>query len=123
MSMLNSIILEGNITKVGNVVEFADSKKQMEVTISVERSYKNRSGKMVDETSEFDIVAQGGPMVDMLSRKGEEGQGIRVVGRLKQIKWVADGKDCSRVVIVAEHIEYKPKKSQKKETENEESVL
>jgi single-strand DNA-binding protein len=119
MNMLNSIILEGNITKVGNVVEFADSKQQLEVTISVERSYKNRSGKMVDETSEFDVVTYGGPMLDMLSRKGKEGQGIRVVGRLKQIKWVANGKDCSRVVIVAEHIEYKPKKSQKKEIDSE----
>ena len=122
MSMLNSIILEGNITKVGNVVELADL-KQLEVTIGVERFYRNRSGKMVDETSEFNIVAYGGPMMDMLLGKGKIGQGIRVVGRLKQVKWVADGKDCSRVVIVAEHIEYKPKKSQKKETENEESVL
>ena len=122
MNMLNSIILEGNITKVGNVIEFADS-KQLEVTIGVERSYKNRSGKMVDETSEFDIVAYGGPMMDTLLRKGEKGQGIRVVGRLKQIKWIDGEKEHSRVVIIAEHIEYKPKKSQKKETENEESVL
>ena len=122
MNMLNSIILEGNITKVGNVIEFADS-KQMEVSIGVERSYKNRAGETVDETSEFDIIANGRAVVDTLLRKGEIGQGIRVVGRLKQIKWVADGKDCSRVVIVAEHIEYKPKKSQKKETENEKSVL
>ena len=122
MNMLNSIILEGDITKVGNVVEFTDS-KQLEVTIGVERFYKNCSGKMVDETSEFDIVVYGGPMMDMLLRKGEKGQGIRVVGRLKQIKWTDGEKEHSRVVIIAEHIEYKPKKSQKKETENEEPVF
>jgi single-strand DNA-binding protein len=39
----------------------------------------------------------------------KEGRGVRVVGRLKQDRWTdADGKPHSRVLVVAEHVEFKP---------------
>ena len=41
---------------------------------------------------------------------GAKGRGVRVVGRLKQDRWVGkDGKNYSKVKVVAEHIEFKPK--------------
>lgn len=122
MNMLNSIILEGNITEAGQLERNVQNILQMDISICVERFYKNRDGQSVNETSEFNVMAYG-VMAEMLSRHCEKGQGVRVVGRLKQIKWTDGEKECSRVVIVAEHIEYKPKKSQKKETEDEESVF
>lgn len=121
MNMLNSIILEGNITKAGELEYRFTSIPQMAVTIAVERNFRGSKGGIVSEISEFEIVAYG-TMADFLSRKGVIGQGIRVVGRLKQSKRTdSDGKECSKVFVVAEHIEFKPFK--KKETENEESVF
>jgi single-strand DNA-binding protein len=39
-----------------------------------------------------------------------KGRGVRVVGRLKQDRWQdSDGKTRSKVHIVAEHVEFKPK--------------
>ena len=39
----------------------------------------------------------------------EKGRGVRVVGRLKQDRCAdPDGKQYSRVSIVAEHVEFKP---------------
>lgn len=122
MSMLNSVILEGDIIKAGDVVQVADGQNQLEVTIAVKRQYRNRAGFTVEETSEFNVIAYGN-MADLLAKKGVVGQGIRVVGRLTQAKWVADDREQSAIKLIAEHIEYKPKKSQKKETENEKSVF
>jgi single-strand DNA-binding protein len=57
----------------------------------------------------------------------KKGRGVRVVGRLKQDRWTdADGKPHSRVLIVAEHVEFKPQLKKQdgeagKETEDEES--
>jgi single-strand DNA-binding protein len=40
---------------------------------------------------------------------GRKGRGVRVVGRLKQDRWPGqDGKNHSRVMIVAEHVEFRP---------------
>jgi len=116
MNMLNSIILEGDIIKAGNVVQFADGQRQLEVTIAVKRQYRKRDGSLVDETSEFNVIAYGA-VADFLAKKGVIGQGIRVVGRLTQVKYVEDGRQLSKVIVIAEHIEYKP--SKKKEAKDE----
>ena len=115
MNMLNSVILEGDITKARDVVQFGGG-RQMEVTIAVKRQFRKRDGSLEDETSEFDVVAYGNT-ADFLAKKGVIGQGIRVVGRLTQVKWEADGRQQSAVKLIAEHIEYKPLK--KKEAKNE----
>lgn len=116
MNMLNSIILEGDITKACNIVQFGGV-HQLEVTIAVKRQYRKRDESLADETSEFDVIAYGN-IADFLAKKGVIGQSIRVVGRLKQSKWTdSEGKECSKVIIVAEHIEYKAFK--KKEAKDE----
>ena len=39
----------------------------------------------------------------------EKGRGVRVVGRLKQERWTGtDEKKHERIVVVAEHVEFKP---------------
>ena len=120
MNMLNSIILEGKITKAGCLeCQFTDI-PQLTCTIAVERFYKGVKGDDITEVSEFDIVAYH-EMAEYLESHKEIGRGLRVVGRLKQLKWVDGEKEHSRVVVIAEHIEFKPLK--KKETENEASVF
>lgn len=116
MNMLNSIILDGDITKTGEIVQFVDGQHQLEVTIAVKRQYRKRDGFIAEETSEFNVVAYG-VTADFLAKKGVIGQGIRVVGRLTQVKWEAEGREQSAVKLIAEHIEYKPLK--KKEAESE----
>lgn len=116
MNMLNSIILEGKITKAGEKeCQFTDI-PQLSCTIAVERFYKGKSGEDITEVSEFDIIAYH-KMAEYLERHKEIGRSIRVIGRLKQLKWLDGEKECSRVAVIAEHIEFKPFK--KKETENE----
>jgi single-strand DNA-binding protein len=63
---------------------------------------------MGKEVSFFDVDAWGA-LAETVAEKGAKGQGVRIVGRLKQERWIdVNGKNCSKVVIVAEHVEFKP---------------
>ena len=44
-----------------------------------------------------------------------KGRGVRVVGRLKQDRWQQNGQSRSRIVIVAEHVEFKSKPNMKED--------
>jgi single-strand DNA-binding protein len=117
MNMLNSIILEGVVEKD------ATSKMLGGITvatmpISVKRKYKNSDGSESEETSLFDVETYGNIAVSV-NKYAKKGQGIRVVGRLKQKRWEEDGKTMSKVVVIAEHVEYKFSPAKKEEDKSD----
>lgn len=98
MNMLNSIILEGNVTREldGNTFE-----------IEVIR-YSKKDNKMTEEKSNFEVEI-GYMLTEVLRKNIYKDRGIRIVGRLKQIRWTdEEGLEHSKVVVIAEHIEFKP---------------
>lgn len=106
MNHLNSIILEGNLTKDGELKNTSFS--VCSLSVAVNRSYKNKDGEWVDEVSFFDVDCFG-KMAEVAEKNAKKDRGIRVVGRLKQDRWTDEnGKTFSKVKIIAEHIEYKP---------------
>ena len=114
MNQLNSVMLEGNLTRDVEVKDFVAGFKVAQFTIAANRTYKNSNGELVDEVSYFDIKAYGN-MAEMFSDKLKKGRGVRIVGRLKQERWKdKNGKACSKVVVIAEHIEVKPLTETKK---------
>ena len=65
------------------------------------------------EVSYFDVETWGN-LAQSCTQNGSKGRGVRVVGRLKQNRWVGnDGKNYSKVSVVAEHVEFKPVFSRK----------
>jgi single-strand DNA-binding protein len=118
MNNLNSILIEGNLVRDA---EMRTTPKGTVVTtfqIASNRYFKQDSG-MEKETSFFDVETWS-KLAEACGNLGKKGRGIRVVGRLKQDRWIGnDGKQRSRVSIVAEHVEFRPefkKGSQSKET-------
>lgn len=110
MNNLNSLIVEGTITKV-DVNRPQSGGVTAVITLAVERNFKDSDGKTVAETEEFDAVAYG-RLADCLEREAEAGRGVRVVGRLSQRKWAdTDGRWHSGIAVAAEHIEFKPRKA------------
>ena len=104
---LNSVIVEGNLTKDA---DFDSTQKGTGFcTFSVATNRYFKSGEEIQhEVSYFDVEAWG-KLADSCHRLLVKGSGVRVVGRLKQDRWNSeDGKARSRVKIVAEHIEAKP---------------
>ncbi len=118
MNTLNSILVEGNIVRDPVVKETPKGTKVCTFSLASNRYYKINDG-YEQETSFFDVESWG-QEAERCMTECIRGRGIRVVGRLKQDRWVgAEGKNYSRVKIVADHIEYKPKLTKTKEKEQE----
>jgi len=125
MNSLNSLILEGNIVRQAVLSEPTDGFKVCKIPLAVNRFFKNANGDGVEEVSFFDVEAYG-KMAEICEKQGSKGRGMRVVGRLKQNRWKdTDGKTQSKIFVVAEHVEFKPKfnnsqNSEESTTQNEE---
>lgn len=109
MNQLNSLILEGNLEGSVKYSEGDSGIGQASFSISVRRFYRSKDGENAEEVSYFDVQAYGNTV--NLMRKAKEHQGLRIVGRLKQsVKEDDEGHTCSKVFVVAEHIELRSSK-------------
>ena len=117
MNNLNSILMEGNLTKDPEKLNGDDKNTCCLITIATNRYYKH-DDNYEQEVSYFDIKAFGN-LADVCLQHLKKGRGIRVIGRLKQERWVDKlYRNKSRVLIIAENIEFKPVyKGEKPETE------
>jgi single-strand DNA-binding protein len=107
MNNLNSILLEGNLTRDPQSRECAKGTKVCNFSVASNRYYK-QDDQMEKEVSYFDVEAWS-KLADTCENVLKKGRGVRVVGRLKQDRWMdTDGKQRSKVKIVAEHVEFKP---------------
>ena len=123
MNNLNSVLLEGNMVRDPMSRTTERGTPVCTFTIASNRFYRQDS-VIEREVCFFDIEAWGN-LADTCENTGRKGRGVRVVGRLKQDRWTGvDGKNHSKIVIVAEHIEYRPYLT-REETENavEETVI
>lgn len=109
MNALNSLILEGNIEGEALMTTATTGVKVIYFTIAANRFYKNAAGENVTETSRFEVECYGEGYAKLLQHF-ENGRGVRLVGRLKQKCWKdEEGKSYSKLIVIAEHIEFKPK--------------
>lgn len=107
MNQLNQIILEGNLVRDAELVQTSVC-EVLKATVAVDRFYKNKDGETVKEVSYFHIEAYG-ILAERIGSKCKKGRAIRVIGRLKQNRWKdSDGKEHSIVLVIAEHIDFKP---------------
>lgn len=118
MNDLNSILLEGNITRDPTVRNTPNGTPISAFPIASNYFYKDEEGKQ-RETSFFDIEAWG-KLAEKSIAMAHKGRGCRIAGRLKQEKWNGpDGKPRSRIIVIAAHIEYKPEGRGHKEDHDE----
>jgi single-strand DNA-binding protein len=117
MNNLNSIIIEGDL--VEDVVLKSTVKGTPVCSFVIENSRFHRVDKdhLEREASFFDVVAWG-RLAEASGTYGHKGRKVKVVGRLKQDRWTgADGKENSKVVVVAEHVEWLRERDPEQEEE------
>ena len=106
MNNLNSVLIEGNMVRDPQIRSTPKGTQVCNFSIASNRFYRQDSN-LEKETGFFDVEAWG-KLADACSNQGRKGRGVRVVGRLKQGRWTGDdGKNHSKVSIVAEHVEYR----------------
>jgi single-strand DNA-binding protein len=107
MNNLNSILIEGNLVKDPLVRTTPKGTAVCTFPLASNRYFKQDSG-LEKEVSYFNVESWG-KLAESAGNLGHKGRGVRVVGRLKQERWTdRDGKNQSRVLIIAEHIEFRP---------------
>ena len=107
MNNLNSIIIEGNLVRDALFRSTQKGTPVCTFTIASNRFYKQDTG-VAEEVSYFDVTAWT-KLAESCSNLGHKGRGVKVVGHVKQDRWTdGDGKNRSKVSIVAEHVEFRP---------------
>jgi len=109
MNNLNSILLEGNMVGDPLIRTTPKGTSVCNFSVATNRYFKQDSAAAFEkETSFFDIEVWG-RLAGSCSVQGRKGRSVRVVGRLRQDRWAnPSGENRSRVVIVAEHVEFRP---------------
>ena len=106
MNNLNSVLIEGNMVRDPLVRTTPKGAPVCNFSIASNRYFRQDSN-LEKEVGFFDVEAWG-KLADACGNQGRKGRGVRVVGRLKQDRWTgSDGKNHTKVSIVAEHVEYR----------------
>ena len=109
MNNLNSVLLEGNLCRDPELRYTAKGTAVCTLVVASNRSYKVE-GERHDEVSFVEITTWG-KLATVCAEHLTKGRGVRVVGRLKQERWDdADDNPRTRVLIVAEHVEFQPRR-------------
>ncbi len=107
LSNLNSIIIEGNLVKDPLLRTTPNGHQVCTFGLASNRFYR-QNDQTEKEVSFFDVETWS-KLAQTCGDVLKKGRGVRVVGRLKQERWVDQaGKNMHRVKIVAEHVEFKP---------------
>ena len=110
MNDLNSVIIQGRLTRDPDFSYTSSSAALCKFHIAVNRKYK-ASNQTKDEESYFDIEAWN-RTAEICSEHLNKGRGVRILGRLKQERWQQNGRNRSKIIIIAEHVEIKPQKQE-----------
>ncbi len=113
MNNLNSVLLEGNLVRDPELAVVGEQHNELaKFTIAVNRYYKGSDGKPNQEVLYISVDAWGSLGKNCLSYL-TKGRTVRVVGRLRQDRWTdKDGAYRERIVVVAEHVEFKRVRSE-----------
>ncbi len=107
MRQMNSIVVEGNLTRDPDFRQTPKGTSVCMLSVASNRYYK------VDEETRSEVsffnVETWAKVAETCNEYLKKGRGVRVIGRLKQDRWVdQEGKNRDRVLIVASQVDFKP---------------
>jgi single-strand DNA-binding protein len=102
--MVNRVIVSGRLVKDPVVKTLPSGTIITKFSIAVNRKYKNKNGKWMEETSFFDIEAYG-KLAERMGSQFSKGYKVIIEGELRQKKWQSStGQKKSRVKIIAKKV-------------------
>jgi len=108
MNNLNSILIEGNLVRDPAYRTTPKGTPVCNFTIASNRYFRRGEQGYEREVGFFNVETWA-KLAETCNRIGTKGRGVRCVGRLREDRWTGeDGKNHSRVVVVAEHVEFRP---------------
>ena len=107
MQSMNSVVVEGNLTR--DPVQRETPKGSIVTTFSIASNrYFGTGDERVEEVSFFDVEAWN-KLGEACFTYLKKGRGVRVAGRLKQDRWQnTEGDPRSRIKVIAKEVDFKP---------------
>ena len=119
MGNINSVIIEGNLTKAAELSSWGNGTPYCRFTIANNESYKDEQGNWVDIPSFFDCILKGNYAKSMHPHL-LKGRRVTVQGRLKQNKWKDEnGNNHFAVVIKVDEVSLAPGSFQPKDQQQD----
>ena len=114
MNNLNSVLIEGTLVRDAEHNWVHDTPV---CSFTVASNSYHRLGDVLEKEVTFiPVEVYFKAVVERCKALGCKGRAVRVVGRLKQVRWVdVDNNECSKLIVVAEHVEFRPKAENEKE--------
>jgi single-strand DNA-binding protein len=119
MNSLNVTLIEGNLVRDPEYKTTGKGTPLCTFSIAHNRFYKTgENGENTEKEVSFLDVEAWAKVAELCRDAASKGTGVRVSGRLRQDRWNdADGKAHSRLIIVAERVEFRTKARQGQESE------
>lgn len=114
---LNRWLGTANLTRDPEMKETPSGTKLANLRIAVNSRVK-RGEEWIDKPNYFDVVVFGGK-AESIGRYLQKGSGVAIDGRLDYQEWEKDGEKRSRVVIIADSVQFtdgKPRDEDSRET-------
>lgn len=113
MNDLNSLHIEGTVSKSPMYQTTKKGDSVCTFSVASNRYFKTIVGKKEKETSFFDVEAWKGE-ADKCQKLAHTGRRCRITGRIREDRWRSPkGEPRSKVVIVAELVEFRPEIKEK----------
>jgi len=108
MNLLNSIIFEGTLTSDTTLITTPNGASVCNFILAATRYYNKTNDKRGEEITYIKCETWG-KVAESCNDYLIKGRGVRVVGRIKQYRWDDEDRGHqSCIIIVAEHVEFKP---------------
>lgn len=116
---VNTVTLTGNLTRDPELKPMGSTEK-LEFSIAVNDRLRNQqTGDYEDRPSYFDCTVFG-KRGQSLARFLSKGMKVSLQGKLRQDRWQKDGKNCSKVYVVCDEIEFMSQSQKPKQKPREE---
>ena len=118
MASLNKVILMGNLTRDPNLKQVNSGTSVCDFGIAVNRRYRSQAGELMEEACFIEVTVWG-KQAESTSKYMKKGNLILLEGRLRFEQWQdQEGKNRSRLSVVAENITFMPKEVNKVNDKN-----
>ena len=107
---LNKAIIYGNLTRDPELKSLPSGATVVNFSVATNHNWKDKNGERRDSVEYHNIVAFG-RTAETVNQYMKKGSGIYVEGRIQTRSWdAADGKKNYRTEIIADRVQFGPKK-------------
>lgn len=106
---LNKVIIIGNLTRDPETRALPSGTNVTSFSLATNRTYKDRDGNKKEDVEYHNVVVFG-KTAELVAQYLKKGQSALIEGRIQTRSWDKDGQKQYRTEIVADTVQFGPKK-------------